>query len=215
MSPSSIFFLLVLGFHGSGIVTTHTDSLLQQGLYLNNYYTLCSCTQSRISFMTGKYPYRNGIYDVVRPQVTYGMSVSDTTLAQSLRDGGGYSAHAVGKWHLGNAYYEQTPTFRGFESFFGYYGPGQLDYYSHTTTEDGQIAYGLRYDPQEYCGENCSTVRFQRQMRGGKSDFLPCIFVAKRLTLQLKISYSSLWHERLWTNVEITILMFLLGKRLR
>jgi len=94
-----------LGFHGSGILTPNVDGLITDGgLLLDNYYTLRSCTQTRIAFMTGKYPYRNGIYDVVRPQDTYGMEVSDTTLAQTLKDGAGYATHAVGKvssWKVG------------------------------------------------------------------------------------------------------------------
>lgn len=146
-----------LGVHGSGILTPNTDQLVNEGVYLSNYYTLSSCTQTRIAFMTGKYPYASGIYDVVRPQVTYGINPHDETLAQALRRKANYTSHAVGKWHMGNAMYEHTPTYLGFESFMGYYGPGQLDYFTHKTTE-GEDAYGLRYDKHEFCGQGCSEV---------------------------------------------------------
>jgi len=145
-----------LGIHGSGISTPATDRLGEFGVYLSNYFTLSSCTQTRIAFMTGRYPYASGIYDVIRPETTYGMNLDDESLAEVLNRAG-YESHAVGKWHLGQAMYEQTPTFRGFSSFMGYYGPGQLDYFNHTTTE-GDIAYALRYDKQEFCARGCSEV---------------------------------------------------------
>ena len=36
----------------------------------------------------------------------------------------------VGKWHLGFTSWPHTPTFRGFESFYGYYNCAE-DYYTH------------------------------------------------------------------------------------
>lgn len=50
----------------------------------------------------------------------------------------GYKTHAVGKWHLGYFKKEYTPTYRGFDSHFGYWN-GLQDYYSHITQEPVNI----------------------------------------------------------------------------
>ena len=42
----------------------------------------------------------------------------------------GYSTHIVGKWHLGFYEWSYTPTYRGFDSFYGFYG-GHEDYFTH------------------------------------------------------------------------------------
>lgn len=42
----------------------------------------------------------------------------------------GYSTHIVGKWHLGYFEWEYTPTYRGFDTFYGMYN-GAEDHWSH------------------------------------------------------------------------------------
>jgi arylsulfatase A-like enzyme len=47
--------------------------------------------------------------------------------------------------------YAYTPTWRGFQSFYGYYGGGE-DYFKH----DSRNAYDLRRDNGANCGKGCS-----------------------------------------------------------
>ena len=89
-----------------------------------------------------------------------GLNLNETLLPQYLAKVG-YSAHAVGKWHLGYTTWSHTPTFRGFESFYGYYNCAE-DYYTHSVP--GQNAtYGLDFhdDPSPNCGPNCSRAAWE------------------------------------------------------
>jgi hypothetical protein len=65
---------------------------------------------------------------------------------------GSWSTAAVGKWHLGFWQWASTPTFRGYDSYMGYYTGGE-DYFSHSSAG----ALDFRLDGCSECGANCST----------------------------------------------------------
>ena len=56
------------------------------------------------------------------------------------------------KWHLGFYNWASTPTFRGFDSFYGFY-EGSEDYFKHTTSQ-----FDLHREPTPRCGEGCSQL---------------------------------------------------------
>lgn len=141
-----------LGMRNGDIQTPNIDNLAKHGVVLDSYYVQATCSPTRASFLTGRYPVHTGVGDAIEAGVPLGLPLNETTLASLLR-ARGYKAHMVGKWHLGSHSYFHTPTFRGFESFYGYYG-GCESYFSHMTGD----WYDFRRDSQEFCGRGCSQV---------------------------------------------------------
>lgn len=147
-----------LGMHGSGIHTPTADALAKKGLILQNYYVLPYCSPTRAAILSGRYPQHTGCHNVIASDDSQGLPLDEETLPTVLCQVG-YQAHAVGKWHLGHARWEQTPTFRGFQSFFGYY-LGWTHYFSHY--HDDIHGYDMHHDKQEFCGQGCSVIPDER-----------------------------------------------------
>ena len=119
-------------YQGSEIPTPTIDKFAKEAIRLQQYYVQRVCSPTRAAVMTGRYPYHLGLARTVisngRP---FGMPLSQTTIADELKKGG-YGTHYVGKWHLGMHTFEYTPTFRGFDSFYGFYS-GAADHFNHIT----------------------------------------------------------------------------------
>ncbi len=136
-----------LGALGNGIITPALDRLAKEGTRLTNFYvTWPACTPSRASLLTGRYPQRNGIYDMIRNEAPdYGKKYSPDEYAVTFeRIGGtdlreiiiprvlrtaGYRSGIYGKWDLGTLK-RFLPTSRGFDDFYGFVNTG-IDYYTH------------------------------------------------------------------------------------
>jgi arylsulfatase A-like enzyme len=129
------------------ILTPNLDRLAREGVRATNFYvTWCACTPSRGSILTGRYPQRNGLYDMVRndmvnyghkftpeeyavsPEMTLGLDPREITVGDVLRTAG-YRNGMVGKWDMGQAK-RYLPRQRGFDFFYGH-GNNGIDYYTH------------------------------------------------------------------------------------
>ncbi len=113
-----------VGYHGSEIKTPNIDKLAESGIRINQHYVMPTCTPTRVSLMTGKYPSR---YGITGPDYGEVIDLGDPTLASVLQENGYFTAIA-GKWHMGSPPY--TPLKYGFQSSYGYFD-GQIDPYTH------------------------------------------------------------------------------------
>jgi len=134
-------------FGGEQIKTPHLDRLAREGVRASSFYvTWPACTPSRGSILTGRYPQRNGLYDMIRndmvnyghqyteteyalsPEMTLGMDLREVTIAEVLKKAG-YATGVVGKWDGGRAR-RFLPLQRGFDFFYGFANT-DIDYYTH------------------------------------------------------------------------------------
>jgi arylsulfatase A-like enzyme len=138
------------GYSGSRINTPTIDRLRAGGVHLDQYYAQKVCSPTRQAIHTGRYPHRNGMQTPFCGGSAEGLNLNETLLPQLL-GAAGYARHAVGKWHLGFTQWAMTPTYRGYESFLGYYGCAET-YFTH------EVAGALDFhdDARPRCGANCS-----------------------------------------------------------
>ncbi len=182
-----------LGLLGNGIITPTLDRIAREGTRLTNFYVAWpACTPSRASLLTGRYPQRNGIYDMIRNEapdygkkytpeeydVSFerigGLDEREVLLPQLLKDVG-YKSGIYGKWDLGTLR-RFLPTSRGFDDFYGFVNTG-VDYYTHERygvpsmyrnldqTEEGKGTYCTYLFERE-------AMRFLRECAGKRPFFL-------------------------------------------
>ena len=136
-----------LGVINDNVLTPNLDRLANEGVRLTNFYVPWpACTPSRSGFLTGRYPQRNGTYDLFRNEapdygheydpedyaVSFerigGMDVREITIADVLAEAGYYNG-IYGKWDLGR-HRRFLPLQRGWREFYGFVNTG-VDYYTH------------------------------------------------------------------------------------
>jgi arylsulfatase A-like enzyme len=105
-------------FGATDIRTTNIDRLAQEGIRFTAHYAAANtCSPSRASLMTGRYPPRTRVNAVLACDTVEGLPREEITIAELLRDAG-YRTAMVGKWHLGQVE-AFMPWHQGFEEFFG------------------------------------------------------------------------------------------------
>ncbi len=136
-----------LGVLSDHILTPNLDRIAREGVRLTSFYVAWpACTPSRGAFLTGRYPQRNGIYDMIRNEapdyghkyspeeyaVTWerigGMDTREILLPKLLKHAG-YTSGIFGKWDLG-MHRRFLPLARGWDEFYGFVNTG-IDYYTH------------------------------------------------------------------------------------
>ena len=80
------------------VQTPHTDRLAREGMRFDAaFLSISSCSPSRCSIMTGRYPHSTGAGELHQP-----LPANQVVFPALLKKRGYYTA-AAGKWHLGNA----------------------------------------------------------------------------------------------------------------
>ncbi|MCA9065525.1 MAG: sulfatase-like hydrolase/transferase [Planctomycetaceae bacterium] len=153
--PNILFILAddvgqeVLGcYGGQSYSTPHLDELARTGLKFRHGFSMPVCHPTRLTLMTGKYPFRHG-------RVTWGdfpKSEEPHTWANLLANSG-YATYIAGKWQLCLLKDDpQHPHRMGFQHFdlFGWHeGPR---YYEPMVYQDGVVRHDTHghYGPDLY-----------------------------------------------------------------
>ncbi|XP_002733395.1 arylsulfatase I-like [Saccoglossus kowalevskii] len=134
-----------IGYNNPSIFTPTLDKLAREGVILNQSYVLPMCTPDRASLMSGYYAYRVGLqHKVLDHAEPAGLPLNFTLIPQRMKEHG-YTTYMLGKWHLGFCKWEYTPTYRGFDHFYGFYNAAE-DYFNHTTSKYLDLRNGKEVD---------------------------------------------------------------------
>lgn len=119
-----------VGFNGNEIIhTPHLDEMAKAGLQLNRFYSAAPvCSPTRGSCLTGRHPYRYGIFSA---NVGH-MLPPEQTLAEVLR-AHGYATGHFGKWHLGTLTTTERDANRG--------GPRGREHFALPTQHGFQVFF--------------------------------------------------------------------------
>jgi arylsulfatase A len=98
--------------------TPNLDRFAEQGVRFTQCYAACGvCSPSRSAILTGRTPYRNGVFRWIPEDHEVHLRTSEITFATLLRDAGYDTCHS-GKWHLNgtfNAPGQPQPNDHGFD----------------------------------------------------------------------------------------------------
>jgi len=108
-----------MGCFGSPLIKTpNFDRMAAEGMRFTDFYSACSvCSPSRAALLTGCYPPRVSVTNVLFPRNTNGLNPKEITIADICKRAG-YATACIGKWHLGHLP-PFLPTRQGFDSYFG------------------------------------------------------------------------------------------------
>ncbi|MCA9077871.1 MAG: sulfatase-like hydrolase/transferase [Planctomycetaceae bacterium] len=115
-----------LACYGNDVIQTpHLDEFATEGVRFTQCYSACGvCSPSRSAILTGRTPFRNGVYRWVPELPKEGSHVylrtSEITIPELLKERGYETCH-VGKWHLNgdfNSPHQPQPDAHGYDHWF-------------------------------------------------------------------------------------------------
>jgi arylsulfatase len=150
-SPNILYILIDdIGFGDLGIPelnairgykTPRMNKFADEGMRFARMYTEPSCTPTRVAFMTGRQPFRNGMGDTAVDIAGFGLAGKEGTVAEVL-SGSGYNTVHIGKWHMGDIM-ESWPNHQGFDfAAFPIHQQGQLTIFNDDAANE-EVAIGI------------------------------------------------------------------------
>ncbi|MEM7395056.1 MAG: sulfatase-like hydrolase/transferase, partial [Verrucomicrobiota bacterium] len=110
-----------LGCYGNPVIKSpHLDRLAREGVRLLDCYAASpNCSPARTGILTGRSPYRVGMYDFARFKPMH-IPETETTVAELLKDAG-YQTMFAGKWHCSGDFANQPhPGKHGFDHWLAH-----------------------------------------------------------------------------------------------
>ena len=151
----------ISGCGADGIRTPHIDRLAATGMRFTNAWSMPQCTPTRVTLLTGQYPWRTGWvnhWDVPRWGHGYFDSYHYTTFADVMRTAG-YTTAVAGKWQINDFRVEPEAldkhgfddwcVWTGYETGNPKSGQRYWDPYIHTRA--GSRTYPGEFGPDVYC----------------------------------------------------------------
>jgi len=137
------------GFNGnSTIKTPHLDRMAQAGMRFTRFYSGAPvCSPTRGSCLTGRHPYRYGIFFANSGHVRK----EEITLAEALKSQG-YTTGHFGKWHLGTLLPDYSGKGPGRKPRENYMTPAMSGFDEWFSTEYA-VATWDPYDPVVFHGK--------------------------------------------------------------
>ena len=182
-----------IGCFGAEIETPNLDQLAADGVIFSQMYNCARCCPSRASLLTGLYPHQAGIGHMVhehspdKSKAYQGYLRGDcATIAEILRDVGGYRTLMTGKWHVGGDFPPDDPTHwkkhvgdehhpipvqRGFDEHYGTLGGGGSYFDPPTLVHNEELILDTPnnyYYTDAISDESCRMIR--EAVQGGGDD---------------------------------------------
>jgi arylsulfatase A-like enzyme len=143
------------------IQTPNIDALAASGLKFDNAWSMPQCTPTRVTLLTGQYPWRTGWvnhWDVPRWGVGYFDWKKHTTFANVMTSSG-YSTAIAGKWQINDFRIEPNALEKhGFDDWCVWTGfeannpPSAKRYWdAYIHTREGSRTYEGEFGPDVYC----------------------------------------------------------------
>ncbi len=150
--PPNILYILIddIGYGDMGIPelnsirgykTPNINKLADQSMRFSRMYTEPSCTPTRVAFITGRQPHRNGMGETAVDIAGFGLGKDEVTIAEVLSESGYNTVH-IGKWHMGDIL-ESWPNQQGFDyASFPIHQQAQLTLYSDDAANE-EVSIGI------------------------------------------------------------------------